>query len=97
MIANSITCIRIACSIALLFCPVFSAAFYVVYIIAGVSDMIRRDSCEENGYSQRIWVKTGFCCRFYSGSYMPDKAYSNTPYPEMACHLDHHNCRDKGG
>ena len=38
--ANSITGIRIACSIALLFCPAFSPAFYTLYIIAGVSDMI---------------------------------------------------------
>ena len=38
--ANIITCIRILCSIALLFCPVFSAAFYSLYISAGVSDMI---------------------------------------------------------
>ena len=38
--ANSITMIRIICSVALLFCPVFSPAFYTLYIIAGVSDMI---------------------------------------------------------
>ena len=38
--ANSIAGIRIACSIALLFCPTFSPAFYTLYIIAGVSDMI---------------------------------------------------------
>ena len=38
--ANLITGIRIACSIALLFCPVFSPAFYILYIIAGASDMI---------------------------------------------------------
>ena len=37
--ANIITCIRIICSIALLFCPVFSPAFYALYITAGVSDM----------------------------------------------------------
>ncbi len=37
--ANIITIIRIICSTALLFCPVFSPAFYVLYIIAGVSDM----------------------------------------------------------
>ena len=49
MIANSITCIRIACSIALLFCPVFSAAFYVVYIIAGVSDMIDGTAARKTG------------------------------------------------
>ena len=38
--ANIITGIRILCSIALLFPPVFSPAFYVLYIGAGVSDMI---------------------------------------------------------
>ncbi len=37
--ANLITGIRIVCSIALLFCPVFSPAFYVLYITAGLSDM----------------------------------------------------------
>ena len=37
--ANLITCIRIICSMALLFCPVFSPAFYALYITAGVSDM----------------------------------------------------------
>lgn len=38
--ANIITFIRVLCSIAILFCPVFSAAFYSLYISAGVSDMI---------------------------------------------------------
>ena len=40
MIANIITFFRIAASIVLLFCPVFSPAFYVFYIAAGVSDML---------------------------------------------------------
>lgn len=39
-LANSITIIRILCSIALLFCPVFSPAFYALYLTAGVSDMV---------------------------------------------------------
>jgi CDP-diacylglycerol--glycerol-3-phosphate 3-phosphatidyltransferase len=38
--ANIITCIRIICSIILLFCPVFSPTFYALYIAAGVSDML---------------------------------------------------------
>ena len=38
--ANIITGIRIVCSIALLFFPVFSPAYYTLYIVAGVSDMI---------------------------------------------------------
>ena len=37
--ASIITCIRIVCSIVLLFCPAFSPAFLVLYITAGVSDM----------------------------------------------------------
>ena len=40
MIANVITIFRIAASIVLLFCPVFSPAFYVFYIAAGLSDML---------------------------------------------------------
>ena len=38
--ANIITGIRFTCSIALLFCQVFSPTFYALYITAGVSDMI---------------------------------------------------------
>ena len=38
--ANRITIARIVCSIALLFCPVFSPVFYVLYIAAGISDMV---------------------------------------------------------
>lgn len=38
--ADIVTGSRIVCSIALLFFPVFSPAFYMLYIAAGVSDMI---------------------------------------------------------
>ena len=38
--ANTITFFRIAASIVLLFCPVFSPAFYTFYIAAGLSDML---------------------------------------------------------
>ena len=38
--ANTITFFRIAAGIVLLFCPVFSPAFYVFYIVAGLSDML---------------------------------------------------------
>ena len=37
--ANIITIARILCSIALLFCPTFSVAFYALYLTAGLSDM----------------------------------------------------------
>ena len=38
--ANTITFFRIAVSIVLFFCPVFSPAFFVLYIAAGLSDML---------------------------------------------------------
>ena len=38
--ANAITFFRIAAGMALLFCPVFSPAFYAFYIAAGLSDML---------------------------------------------------------
>ena len=38
--ANIITSIRIICSIALLFSPAISPVFYVLYIVAGFTDMI---------------------------------------------------------
>lgn len=38
--ANFVTSLRIICSIALLFFPALSTPFYVLYIIAGLTDMI---------------------------------------------------------
>lgn len=38
--ANMITCIRMICSIVLVFCPAFSASFYMLYVLAGVTDML---------------------------------------------------------
>ena len=40
MIANIVTGFRVLVSIALLFCPVFSPAFCMLYLSAGLSDMI---------------------------------------------------------
>ena len=47
--ANIITCIRIVCSIALLFCPVFSPVFYALYITAGLSDMADGAAARKTG------------------------------------------------
>ena len=38
--ANIITIIRILCGFAILFCPVFSVAFYSLYLTAGLTDMM---------------------------------------------------------
>ena len=54
--ANIITGIRIICSIALLFCPTLSGAFYSLYIIAGFTDMI----------DGTIAIKTGTVSEFGS-------------------------------
>jgi CDP-diacylglycerol--glycerol-3-phosphate 3-phosphatidyltransferase len=40
MMANVITGLRILVSVVLVFCPVFSQIFYVLYLIAGLSDMV---------------------------------------------------------
>ena len=47
--ANILTCIRILCSIALLFIPMFSPAFYILYIAAGLSDMIDGTMARKTG------------------------------------------------
>lgn len=39
-IANIITSSRIICAICLLFFPVFSIAFYILYVFCGITDMI---------------------------------------------------------
>ena len=39
-IANIITFSRILCSVCMLFCPVFSICFYVMYLFCGFTDMV---------------------------------------------------------
>ena len=39
-VANIVTGCRIVCSVSLLFLPLFSLGFYVVYLLCGFSDMI---------------------------------------------------------
>ena len=39
-IANIITGSRILSSVYLLFCPVFSISFYIIYIFTGITDMV---------------------------------------------------------
>ena len=38
--ANIITISRILCSVCMLFCPVFSFCFYVMYLFSGFTDMV---------------------------------------------------------
>lgn len=55
--ANIITGIRILCSIALLFIPAFSPLFYILYIIAGVSDMIDGAIARKTGTASEFGSK----------------------------------------
>ena len=68
--ANTITFFRIAASIVLLFCPVFSPAFYVFYIAAGLSDMLdgfvarKTDTVSKLGWTKKFnadFVLVGVC------------------------------------
>ena len=56
--ANIITGFRVLISIALLFCPVFSPVFNVLYLIAGLSDMI------DGTIARRINTVSEFGARF---------------------------------
>ena len=56
--ANIITGFRVLISIALLFCPVFSPVFYMLYLIAGLSDMI------DGTIARRMNTVSGFGARF---------------------------------
>ena len=68
--ANLITGIRILCSIALLFFPAFSPAFYALYLTAGVSDMIDGTVARKTGTVSEFGSKLDtaadfvlvFCC-----------------------------------
>jgi CDP-diacylglycerol--glycerol-3-phosphate 3-phosphatidyltransferase len=56
--ANIITGFRGLISIVLLFCPVFSPVFYMLYLIAGLSDMI------DGTIARRTNTVSGFGERF---------------------------------
>ena len=55
--ANIITGVRILCSIALLFSPVFSPVFYTLYIVAGISDMIDGTVARKTGTVSKFGSK----------------------------------------
>ena len=62
--ANLITCIRIVCSVALLFFPAFSPAFYALYAAAGVSDMadgmVARKTGTVSGFGSKLDTAADF-------------------------------------
>ena len=55
--ANAITSCRIVCSILLLFVPTFSPAFYTLYIMAGITDMIYGTVARKTGTDSQFGAK----------------------------------------
>ena len=55
--ANLITGTRILCSVALLFCPAFSLPFFVLYLAAGLTDMIDGPVARKNGTVSEFGAK----------------------------------------
>ena len=55
--ANLITCFRILASTALLFCQPLSPTFYVLYIAAGISDMIDGPVARRTGTASDFGAK----------------------------------------
>ena len=57
--ANLITGTRILCSVALLFCPALSTSFYVLYLVAGLTDMIDGAVARMTGTAGKLGAKRG--------------------------------------
>ena len=55
--ANLITGTRILCSVALLFCPAFSLPFFVLYLAAGLTDMIDGPVARKTGTVSEFGAK----------------------------------------
>jgi CDP-diacylglycerol--glycerol-3-phosphate 3-phosphatidyltransferase len=55
--ANIITCARIVMSVALLFVPALSPAFYVLYLVAGFTDIIDGEVARRTGTTSAFGAK----------------------------------------
>ena len=57
--ANLITGTRILCSVALLFCSAFSTSFYILYLVAGFTDIIDGEVARRTNTVSTFGVKAG--------------------------------------
>ena len=55
--ANLITGTRILCSVSLLFCPALSLSFFVLYFVAGLTDMIDGAVARKTGTVSELGAK----------------------------------------
>ena len=57
IIANLITGTRIICSIVLLLCPIFSPLFYILYVAAGLTDIVDGPVARKTGTANELGAK----------------------------------------
>ena len=94
--ANAITIFRMAASIVLLFCPVFSPAFYAFYIAAGLSDMLDGFVARKTDTVSKLGGKAGYDCGLCACGRMPDQIASGPAYSCMAVYMDRNHSPNKG-
>ncbi|MEE3403736.1 MAG: CDP-alcohol phosphatidyltransferase family protein [Acutalibacteraceae bacterium] len=94
--ANIITGIRIICSIALLFFPVFSPAFFALYIVAGISDMIDGTVARKTGTVSQFGSKLDTVADFLLVIVCLIILLPVIDIPMWLIGLDHCYCRDQG-
>ena len=94
--ANIITGFRVLISIALLFCPVFSPVFYILYLTGGLSDMI------DGTIARKMNTVTEFGARFDTAAdfvFVVVCLIKLLPvinkYAAMAVCMDRNDCADK--
>lgn len=63
--ANIITIFRAVLSVALLFCPALSTLFYIIYAIAGFTDMIDGTVARKTGAVSEFGAKLDTAAFFY--------------------------------
>ena len=81
--ANIITGVRILCSIALLLCPAFSPSFYILYLSAGLTDMIDGPGARKTGTANELGAKLDTAADFVFAAvclikfHLTEKIYSD--------------------
>ena len=86
-LANIITGSRILCSIWMLFPPVFSRQFYILYLLCGFTDMI------DGTVARKTNSVTAFGSRLDS---VADFVFAGAECPRLALglHFPHHTCKN---
>ena len=78
MMANALTGFRLLCALGLLFCPMGSAAFYALYLLAGLSDML------DGTVARKMHTASDFGAKFDTAA---DFAFFAAVLGKLAIHL----------